>query len=257
MTELHKADPRDAGRTVLVVEDNPQAAKLLSLHLSRAGYRVAVAGGGAEALRLALEQRPVAITLDLMLPDQDGWEVLERLKASPQTRDIPVVIISVLDRQPLGFRLGAAEFLVKPIDRAALLHALRCALARESFPPRRILLVHTNPAELRALSLSMAEHNYDVIEALGSEDAACLARRLHPDVVVVDLLTGGIDTAALVSALKADADTARIPVIALTVRMPPGQSDEGSVHFILIRDHDIERPLLGAITLLLSERPEE
>jgi CheY-like chemotaxis protein len=257
MSEQRKVDMRDEGRTVLVVEDNPQAAKLLSLHLSRAGYRVAVAGGGAEALRLALEQRPVAITLDLMLPDQDGWEVLERLKASPLTRDIPVVIISVLDRQPLGFRLGAAEFLVKPIDRAALLHALRCALARDAAPPRRILLVHTNPAELRALALSMMEHNYEVNEALGSEEAACLARRLHPDLVVVDLLTGGIDTAALVSALKADVETARIPILALTVRLPPGQSDDDSVHFILIRDEDIEQPLLAAITLLLSEQPKE
>lgn len=118
-------------RPVLVVEDDPLAAKLLTLHLLRAGYRVACARGGEEALRLAVEQRPLAITLDLMLPDRDGWEVLTQLKRSAQTRDIPVVIISVLEGQALARRLGAAAFLVKPVERAALLQALGQALGRE------------------------------------------------------------------------------------------------------------------------------
>ncbi|MDA8094825.1 MAG: response regulator [Betaproteobacteria bacterium] len=130
---------RPARKTVLVVDDDPQAAKLLSLYLTRGGYRVVLSGSGEDALAQAATVRPDAITLDLLLPGESGWQVLHALKASRQTEGIPVVIVSVLDRQRLGFRLGAADHLVKPVRPDVLLGTLaRCirAKARE-----RVVLV--------------------------------------------------------------------------------------------------------------------
>ena len=243
--------------TILVVEDNPQAAKLLSLFLIQAGYDVLVARNGADALQLAAQCLPMAITLDILLPDQDGWQVLAELKASPRTHDIPVVIVSVLDRQALGFQLGASDYLVKPVARAELLHALRRCVPREGENVcRKVMVVHTDPDELRVLALIVAQENYDVIQALGIDEAASLAKCAHPDLVVADLLAGGVDYFALLEGLKTAPETARIPVLALIPHaISPEESarTEGGVEFVLMQDDElIEERLLAAITLLFQ-----
>lgn len=246
----------DADNTILVVEDNPQAAKLLSLYLIQAGYRVLIAQCGKQALQMAARCRPMAITLDLLLPDVDGWQVLSELKASADTRRIPVVIISVLDRQALGFRLGALDYLVKPVDRADLLHALRRCTSRggERGVCRKVMVVDTNPDELNLLGMMLSQENYDVIQALGVAEAVNLAKCAHPDLLVTNLLAGEMDLFGMLEDLKAAPETAHIPVLALT----PGNyeaydeaSDDDDLEFVLIQDNElIEERLLAAITLL-------
>jgi signal transduction histidine kinase/CheY-like chemotaxis protein len=113
---------------VLVVEDDPHSAELLTLYLEGAGYRVALARDGAEGLELARSLRPRAVVLDILLPRVDGWDLLARLKADPATADSPVVVVSMLDERGKGLALGAVEYLVKPVGREELLEALaRCA----------------------------------------------------------------------------------------------------------------------------------
>lgn len=245
----------ESGNTILVVEDNPQAAKLLSLHLIQAGYQVLVAHSGREALSLAEQYLPMAITLDLLLPDMDGWQVLSALKSMPHTRNIPVVIVSVLDRQVLGFRLGASDYLVKPVDRTELLHALRRCIPRGV--SHKVMVVHTDPDELNLLALMLAQENYEVIQALGTEEAANLAKCAQPDLVVINLMAGGMDFFGLLEVLKAAPETAHIPVLALTTRVfanAKGQAPgEGQIEFVLLRENEmIEERLLAAITMLLK-----
>jgi len=243
--------------TVLVVEDNPQAAKLLSLYLSQAGYQVLLAQNGSEALALAAQYQPMAITLDLLLPDMDGWQVLAELKGMPHTRDIPVVIVSVLDRQLLGFRLGAADYLVKPVDRMELLHALRRCIPEEGENGvcHRVMVVHTDQNELNLLAMMLAQEKYEVIQALGAEEAVNLAKCMHPELVVTSLLAGGMDFFSLQAGLKASPDTAHIPVLALTARILSATeltSEEGRIEFVLLQGNElIEKRLLAAITRLL------
>ena len=249
-----------ANDTVLVVEDNAQAAKLLSLHLIQAGYRVLVAADGAEALRMAAQYRPMAITLDLLLPDLDGWQVLSELKTGEETRDIPVVIVSVLDRQALGFRLGAMDYLVKPVGRADLLRALRRCTPREAQSKlcRKVMVVDTDPDELKLLGVMLAQERYQVIEALGPAEAVSLARCTRPDLLVTNLLAGEMDLFAMLEALKTSPETAHIPVLALTAGAygDDAAGDEGELEFVLIRDHElIEERLLDAITLLFRRSP--
>lgn len=248
----------DPANTILVVEDNPQAAKLLSLSLSRAGYEVLLAANGNTALELANRCHPKAITLDILLPDRDGWEVLAELKASPRTRDIPVVIVSVLDQQTLGFRLGAADYLVKPVERDALLHALKRCAARGNADRacRKVMVVHTDPDELHLLAMIVAKENYEVTQALGPEEAALLAARIHPDLVVTDLLAEGMDYYALLEWLRAAPETINIPVLALTSRTGPQEParTEGRIEFVLVQKNEgVEERLLAAITLILKQ----
>lgn len=254
MDYTKKLEP--VSNTILVVEDNPQAAKLLYLYLVQAGYQVLIAQNGSEALQLAAQHQPMAITLDLLLPDMDGWQVLTELKAMPETRNIPVVIISVLDRQALGFDLGAQDYLVKPVERSELLHALRRCIPHhgEQGAGRRVMVVHTNPDELNLLALMLEQENYQVIQALGTEEAANLAKCAHPDLVVTNLLVGDMDFFGLLEGLKAAHETAHIPVLALsTVALsssePAGQT--GRIEFVLLQKNElIEERLLKAITML-------
>lgn len=249
-----ESDP-DPGNTVLVVEDNPQAAKLLSLYLNQAGYQTLIAQSGSQALELAAQCLPMAITLDLLLPDIDGWEVLTELKAIPRTRNIPVVIVSVLDRQTLGFRLGAADYLVKPVERAELLHALRRCIPREgeNGVRRKVMVVHTNPDELNLLATMLAQESYEVIQALGMEEAANLAKCARPDLVVTNLLAGELDFFSLLESLKSAPETAHIPVLALTSKISGSAEqapEEGRIEFVLLQENElIEERLLAAITM--------
>lgn len=254
-----KEQCQDPGNTILVVEDNAQAAKLLSLYLMQAGYRVMIAQTGSQALMLAAKCHPMAITLDLLLPDIDGWQVLSALKAEPRTHDIPVVIVSVLDRQTLGYRLGASDYLVKPVERAELLHALRRCIPHkgETGVCRKVMVVHTNPDELNLLAMILAQENYEVIQALGTEEAANLAKCARPDMVVTNLLTGGMDFFGLLEGLKAVPETAHIPVLALTggIFNPETHAHkEGGIEFVLMQENElIGERLLAAITMLFGK----
>ncbi len=122
------ADQDHSGPLILIVEDDPSASELLTLYLSQAGYAVAHAMDGEQALQKAQELRPCAITLDVLLPKKDGWTVLEQLKSSPATRDVPVVMISITKDKSLAYQRGAVEFLVKPVDREQLIEVMHHAV---------------------------------------------------------------------------------------------------------------------------------
>jgi CheY-like chemotaxis protein len=114
-----------AEHTVLVVDDNEDVLKLYQRYLHSSGYRVATAQTSEEALTLARQIRPDAITLDLMMPEQDGWDLLQRLLHQPDTHHIPIIVCTVLKQKALALSLGATTFLEKPVSRQALLSALQ------------------------------------------------------------------------------------------------------------------------------------
>jgi CheY-like chemotaxis protein len=121
---LRFALPTNEPRTLLAIDDNEGLIRLLRRYLAEHNVQVVEATNGSDALRLAQELQPDAITLDVMMPSQDGWEVLQRLKSEPATQHIPVVICSVLDDPELAFSLGAAAYLKKPVSQADLMEAL-------------------------------------------------------------------------------------------------------------------------------------
>src|SRR5205823_974807 len=143
---------------VLLVEDEAQAVELLRLQLEGAGFGVAIARDGATGLDLARRLRPAAIVLDILLPKLDGWELLAQLKADPITADIPVIVASIVDERGRGVALGAAEYLIKPVDRgrlqAALRRAIRAAPARDG--PATVLAIDDDPLALELVEAVLA-----------------------------------------------------------------------------------------------------
>ena len=117
--------PGHGGGSVLVIDDDPTVRELMTRYLERQGFAVVTAAGGVEGLARAREVHPAAITLDVMMPDLDGWTVLAALKGDPTLADIPVVLVTIVDEKQRGYALGAAEYMVKPVDRDRLAAVLR------------------------------------------------------------------------------------------------------------------------------------
>ncbi len=203
---------------VLVVEDDPSAARLLRAYLEPEGYGVRVVTDGESALALARSDPPTAILLDVLLPGIDGWEVLRRLKADPNLRAVPVVIVTVVDERDVGLALGAVDYLVKPIDRENLLGSLgRLALsAGAGSRAIRVVAVDDEPASLDVLAAALGPSGFEVLRATGGRAGVDLTRRHQPDVVICDLVMPDLDGFGVVGELQADPETAGVPIIILT-----------------------------------------
>ena len=208
------AEPSRDGRTVLVIDDDPNVVELLRENLAEAGYRVVGARDGDEGLAEARAIRPDSIVLDVVMPRKDGWQVLHELKADPATRDIPIVLLSVVDQKNLGYRLGAADYLVKPFEREALL----AALTRASGPCRRLLVVDDDPNVADMVRQLLEGEPVAVDAAADGRQALDAIARQAPDVIFLDLLMPGLDGFGVLEALQADPAWSRIPVVVLTAK---------------------------------------
>jgi len=220
--------------SVLVVEDDRRSADLMRVYLDGAGYAVSIARDGLEGLEMARRLAPRAVILDILLPGLSGWELLTRLKADPETAAIPVVIASMLDERGTGFSIGAAEYLVKPIDRQALLDALgRCVS-----PPankRTVVVIDDDPLDLDLVEASLAPAGWSVLAASGGEDGVELVRRERPSVVLLDLLMRDVDGFEVVERLRADPSVADVPIIVLTSKEMTTEDHErlaGQISFL-------------------------
>lgn len=202
----------------LVVEDDPSAAKLMQIYLGEAGFAVEVAHDGEIGFEKAKSLRPTVITLDILMPRVDGWDLLTRLKADPRTAAIPVVVSSIVDERGKGFALGAAEYLVKPVDRDRLIGAVHGVAASVPNEPRRItvLAVDDDPMVLELMEAMLGPEGFAVMKTGSGQEGMRLARERHPDVIVLDLLMPDPDGFQVLDQLKGRQETAHIPVIVLT-----------------------------------------
>ncbi len=204
-----------ASRTVLVVDDDPDVISLFRRYLEEQGYQIIGATDAVEALRVAWEQHPYAITLDINMPEEDGWTVLRALKEDKATRDIPVIICSVVQDEDTGFSLGAADYLTKPIRQEDLL----AALERLRRPVRQILVIDDDPAVLSSLTSILQETGrYQVTAAASGEEGLRAVQQALPDLIVLDLLLPGIDGFQVLAQLKGEVRTRAIPIVVITAK---------------------------------------
>jgi PAS domain S-box-containing protein len=205
---------------VLVVDDDPHAAEILARHLDAGGFRSALASTGPEALVMARDLKPVAITLDILLPEVDGWEVLNRLKADESTRNIPVVVVSVVDNPALGRALGALDYFVKPVDGKALLSRLSqyTFTTRVQSEPVRVLVVDDEPANVDLLEALLKPAGFGVLRANGGKAGIDMAKSHMPNLILLDLMMPDVTGFDVVEALRADEATRAIPVMVLTAK---------------------------------------
>jgi two-component system sensor histidine kinase/response regulator len=172
---------------VLVVEDDSHASELLVHYLSEGGYAIAQAFDGRRSVEMAKELRPCVITLDIMLPEKGGLQVLAELKADPETRDIPVVVISISQERPSAFRLGAADYLEKPVDRERLLEVVGRARAAKEESDTAVLVVYDEPGAVGRLIGALSTHGFQVLPTDDCRQQGGMAPDAPPQVVVLDL----------------------------------------------------------------------
>jgi len=213
-TEQHnRAQP---GNTLLVIDDDKDACELVRRFLEKDGFKVVTALSGQEGLRLAHEIHPSAITLDVMMPDMDGWSVLRALKADPVLRDVPVVMLTMVDDKGRGYSLGATDYMTKPVDR----DQLQRILARYQVPeqPFMVLLVEDDTDTRDVMARTLRKSAWQVMEAgNGREALECLAQT-RPTLILLDLMMPVMDGFDFLLEMRANAAWRDIPVIVLTAK---------------------------------------
>jgi CheY-like chemotaxis protein len=202
-----------------VVDDDQAAREAITGGLIREGFKVIAAGTGEEAVRLARSQRPDAITLDVLMPGMDGWTVLRSLKADPLTAAIPVVVVSMLEDREVGFALGAAEYLTKPVDRDRLVSTLRRFRDGGQGPgPGLVLVIEDDAATREVIRRSLEQNGWVVREAPNGRVALEALERAVPDLVVLDLMMPEVDGFEFVSELRKSEKGRHLPVVVVTAK---------------------------------------
>jgi diguanylate cyclase (GGDEF)-like protein/PAS domain S-box-containing protein len=205
---------------ILVVEDDPATAELLTLHLTQAGYKVAHAYNGEEAIQKAITMRPFAITLDVMLPKKDGWEVLQTLKSEQVTAEIPVIIHSIVDNKELAFALGASDYLMKPLNKSALIHKLdELNLVRGKISsPTSVLVIESEETVTDYFKEILEPQGFLIHTASSGKRGIELAHALRPSLILMDFVLPDMLSFDLIKELKENPYTKNVPIFILTER---------------------------------------
>jgi CheY-like chemotaxis protein len=251
----HSSGEADDGPTVLVVDDDPAARDLLAANLKGKGYRLVHAANGEEALSLARAIRPDAITLDVMMPKPDGWEVLSALKADADLRDIPVVIVTVLSDRGIGLSLGAVDVVTKPVDRAHLTTLIH-RLVRRDGP---VLLVEDDAGARDMIRHTIEKMGLPVAEAVdGRQALAWLADNNAPAVILLDLMMPEMDGFEVLDALAAHPGWREIPVIVITAKQLTAAERErllGQARKVIAKGSALRLDIAAAIGEAVRRRP--
>jgi len=200
---------------ILVVDDDATARELVDRHLERAGFAVVTARGGQQGLRLLRELRPAAVTLDILMPDLDGWTVLAAIKGDPELAGIPVILMSIVDQKNRGYALGAADYLVKPVDRTKLVETLTsiCGLISG-----KALLVDDDEVVRRSVRQALEPIGWQVTEAENGQVAVETITESWPDVIILDLMMPKMDGFEFLDELRGRQDWQDIPVVVITAK---------------------------------------
>ncbi|HUT21028.1 MAG TPA: response regulator [Anaerolineae bacterium] len=199
-------------RKILVVDDERDILALLQHQLNAQGYQVITASTGAQAIAKAISEKPDLITLDLLLPDRHGFDVLRELKERPQTKRIPVIVLSVAQDETDGYRLGAVDYIVKPVDEAQLLESISQILHSKG----KILIAEDAEGTATMLFELLGRYGYQAMLAVNGYETLAVARREQPDLILLDLKMPGMDGYEALTHLKKDPQTRNIPILVMS-----------------------------------------
>lgn len=250
---LDVIDENESSITVLIVDDDAASRDLLTTNLRREGYQTVQARGGDEALELALKLRPDAITLDVLMPKTDGWAVLSALKANPELRDIPVIMVTVAPDRGIGLSLGAAEVMTKPVDRAELTSLLRNLLSRDG----PILLVEDDTATRDTVRNTIERMGLTVAEVTNGRMAlSWLAENPTPALILLDLMMPEMDGFEFLDTFNSRVDWRHVPVVVITAKqLTNAERGMLSVRTIIEKGDSIDRDIAAAVGKAVGRRP--
>src|SRR5712692_5583917 len=250
------ANAASAGPLVLVIEDDAKAAELLRLYLTEAGYTADIAGDGAEGLEKVKRLHPGAVILDVLLPKVDGWAFLSQVKADPTTKDVPVLIVSIVDQKGKGFALGAADYLVKPVHKEELLRKLGAfsLVSKVRTAPVKILSIDDDPKAGELLAAALEPEGFRVLRAYGGEEGIAIAKTERPDAIILDLLMPGVNGFDVIDRLEKSL-TKRPPIIIFTVKQLTAEEKErlkGRVAWLAQKEEFNHKSFVGTVREVLQ-----
>ena len=240
---------------VLIIEDNVQASQLIQMYLQEAGYRTEIAKDGNEGLEKAKLLKPQIITLDMIMPVKDGWQVLKELKRHPICKDIPIIIISITDEKKLGFSMGAVDYFVKPVNKEELLNALNKIPMRtiEQKQHPKVLIIDDDKNASELIQVMLEAEGYDVIKTMNGKDGVQLAFSENPDLIILDLIMPDISGFNVAYQLKQQAKTRNTPIIILTsmdVDDDTREQMQGFISTIMSKSRFTKKDLLREINTI-------
>jgi signal transduction histidine kinase/CheY-like chemotaxis protein len=203
---------------ILVIDDDEEVRYTIGQYLLSKGYEVLFAEDGDKGLQMAIENQPFAITLDVMLPGKDGWSVLKDLKGEPLTKDIPVIMVSIIGDKNLGYELGAFEYFIKPISSEKLLSAFSKLENLANKPIQKIVVVDDDELEFEKFKEEFSSGDIRIEYIRESEYAFSKIAEVLPDLIIIDLLMPKIDGNTLAYKLKSNIKTRHIPIIISTAK---------------------------------------
>lgn len=212
--KIETALPKLSAKTVLVVDDNPAMIKEISKYLATAGYNPIGTTSGMKTLELAEQYQPFAITLDVIMPNVDGWEVLRAIKNNEKTKHIPVIVVSIVNESATGFALGAVGYIHKPLDKKILIAEIR----KLHKSPHKVMIVDDNALDRKMMAeLLEAENMTPILAESGSQCLRLLENQI-PDVLVLDLLMPRIDGFQVLDHIRKTPLTRELPTIIVTAK---------------------------------------
>ena len=238
---------------VRFVEYDRLSRELLVFTLKEAGYRVVQAATGEEALSLAQKLKPFVITLDLMLPEMNGWDVLENLKKDSVTSGIPVLVLSITEKNDCKMLWGAFDHLVKPVDKSVLLSSLDRLKTNLKKDSPKILIADDQESMLELMSSMIEFEGYVISLAQGGKEAIDKASTEIPDAIILDLNMPDVSGFEVIKALKKNPQTVDIPVIVCTSKdlsMQEMKMLNSSISFVMQKEDLNKRKLLELIRSL-------
>ena len=200
-------------KTVLAIDDNPESIDIIRKYLGE-DYNVVGLLSSEKAVEKAKEIKPLAITLDILMPKKNGWQVLRELKNTPETQDIPVIILSIVEDKKLGFSLGATEYILKPVEKDVLLRKLKNL--EKTKKVKRVLIVDNEPDTVRLIGNVMKGEGYQVTTAYNSEDAIKSIHDFRPDLILLNLTMPERSGFDVIEYIKTAKEAKDVPLILLT-----------------------------------------
>lgn len=249
------APPDPDRKLILTIDDEEQSQVLLRTYLKNAGYEVIQAYNAREAMKAAVEYKPFAITLDIIMPGKDGWEIMEMLKDNPSTRDIPIICITALDNKDMGLSLGAIEYMVKPIDSELLIRELR--RLEKQFYISKVLIIDDNPHDVDLMGEFLNEYKYFTLQkAYGGLEGLQKIRVEKPDLIILDLIMPDMDGFKVIRQLKKDESTKGIPIIIVSAKKLDKEEREylnSKIEGIILKGEFNKNQLLTDIVSLIKK----
>jgi DNA-binding response OmpR family regulator len=243
----------DASMRILVVEDEPDLLRSIAQALREEGYAVDTAANGEDGLFSAENNDYDALVLDVMMPKMDGWSVLQQLKADAELREIPVIMVSIVDDKNLGYTLGAADYLTKPVDREHLgrvLSRYRCA-----HPPCPVLLIEDDDTTRGMMRTMLEREGWTVTEAVNGREGLERVAESRPNVILLDLMMPEMDGFEFLSTLRKREGGEKIPVVVITAKELTTEDRKmlnGSVERVLLKGEFSRQDLLNRVREFVS-----